>query len=235
MTLSPREIKLLNVVIREYTRTALPVGSGRLAEMLGNRFSPATIRLDLADLEAEGYLTHPHTSAGRIPTSEGYRFYIDHLPSGEAWEPARRLTLEARSLQSDLEALARWAVKMLAEETGETAFAGVGLDQVFYTGLTNLFSKPEFQEHARIVRLSSILDHLDEMMHSIALGVPRDIRIYVGSENPFGAQCGSILMKVCLTPGVESLLGIIGPMRMDYERNMAIMRGMRLFFREPTR
>ncbi len=228
MTFSPRKLKLLNAVIREYTRTALPVGSGRLAGLF--RVSPATIRIELSELENEGYLTHPHTSAGRIPTEEGYRFYLDHFLSGEAWKPHAAFIREVEALERNLEASAKWIARVLAEETGEVAVVGFGPDHAFYTGLTNLFSKPEFQERSRIVHLSVVLDHLDEVMHSIFEGIPAGLRVYVGRENPFGAQDGSILMKLRLAPRTEGLIGIIGPMRMDYERNISIMRGVQELF-----
>lgn len=228
MTLSPRQLKLLNAVIREYTRRAVPVGSDRLASLF--RVSPATIRIELGELEDEGYLTHPHTSAGRIPTEEGYRFYLDHFVSDEAWRPDTAFLREIEVLRRDFEACARWIAKTLAEETGETVFVGLGPDRVFYTGLTNLVSKPEFQDHEHIIRFSAVLDELDDIMRPMFGGVPGGIRVYVGSENPFGPECGSILAEVRLAPRIDGLVGIIGPMRMDYERNIAIMRGVRELF-----
>ena len=62
-----------------YVETAQPVGSSQVARDPVIEVSPATVRADMAALEREGYLTHPHTSAGRIPTDKGYRFFVDHL------------------------------------------------------------------------------------------------------------------------------------------------------------
>src|ERR1043166_2189929 len=73
----PREI--LRLIIRSYVNSGEPVGSRTLAKSMDWRFSPATIRNIMADLEEEGYLEQPHTSAGRIPSERGYRFYVDHL------------------------------------------------------------------------------------------------------------------------------------------------------------
>jgi len=73
----PREI--LRLIIRSYVMSGEPVGSRTLAKSMDWRFSPATIRNIMAELEEEGYLAQPHTSAGRIPSEKGYRFYVDNL------------------------------------------------------------------------------------------------------------------------------------------------------------
>lgn len=77
--LDERKAAILSAVIREYIETAQPVGSGRVASAPGIDVSPATVRNELAALEEAGYLIQPHTSAGRIPTDRGYRFFVDAL------------------------------------------------------------------------------------------------------------------------------------------------------------
>src|SRR4051812_35713858 len=81
MTLDERKANILRAVVEEYIETALPVGSGHVARAPGVQVSSATVRNDMATLEQEGYLRQPHTSAGRIPTEKGYRFFVDHLGS----------------------------------------------------------------------------------------------------------------------------------------------------------
>jgi heat-inducible transcriptional repressor len=88
--LDPRKAAILKTVVTDYVETSLPVGSAQVAKDPEIDVSPATVRADMAALEKEGYLTHPHTSAGRVPTDKGYRFFVDHLapplPLGEAQE-----------------------------------------------------------------------------------------------------------------------------------------------------
>jgi heat-inducible transcriptional repressor len=79
--LDERKAAILRAVVEEYIETAQPVGSGHVAAARGVEVSSATIRNEMAQLEAEGYLSQPHTSAGRIPTEKGYRFFVDHLRS----------------------------------------------------------------------------------------------------------------------------------------------------------
>src|ERR671922_2603407 len=77
--LTPRQREILARVVEEYVSTGQPVGSKHLVERAGLAVSPSTVRSDLAELEARGLLTHPHTSAGRVPTERGYRFYAGEL------------------------------------------------------------------------------------------------------------------------------------------------------------
>ncbi|MBR5230100.1 MAG: heat-inducible transcription repressor HrcA, partial [Firmicutes bacterium] len=76
MELSERKLKILQAIISDYVRTAEPVGSRTLSKHPELDFSPATIRNEMADLEDMGYLTHPHTSAGRVPSDKAYRLYV---------------------------------------------------------------------------------------------------------------------------------------------------------------
>ena len=77
--LDGRKAAILNAVVTEYIGSAQPVGSQHVVDAPGVNVSSATVRSDMATLEREGYLTQPHTSAGRIPTDKGYRFFVDHL------------------------------------------------------------------------------------------------------------------------------------------------------------
>src|SRR5215204_1395847 len=89
--LSQRKATVLHAVVETYVVTGEPVGSESIAERAGLGVSSATIRNEMAALEELGYLSHPHTSAGRIPTDAGYRHYVDTLPpGGRLRDPQRR-------------------------------------------------------------------------------------------------------------------------------------------------
>ena len=79
MELNERKRKILRTIIDDYISSAMPVGSKTIAEQLGMRLSSATIRNEMSDLEELGYIIQPHTSAGRIPSDKGYRFYVDQI------------------------------------------------------------------------------------------------------------------------------------------------------------
>jgi heat-inducible transcriptional repressor len=91
--LDERKTAILSAVVQEYIATALPVGSTHIADAPGVRVSPATVRNEMAVLEQEGYLVQRHTSAGRIPTDKGYRFFVDHLATPGLLDQHTRATV----------------------------------------------------------------------------------------------------------------------------------------------
>src|SRR5438034_10779258 len=88
-----REQAILRAVIEEYVNTALPVGSVALVERYGLGVSSATVRSILAELENAGFLTHPHTSAGRVPTDVGYRYYVESIVAPPGLTPVEQLMI----------------------------------------------------------------------------------------------------------------------------------------------
>ena len=88
--LDDRKTAVLRAVVREYIETAQPVGSAHVSRTTDLAVSPATVRNEMASLEREGYLTQPHTSAGRVPTDQGYRFFVDQLTGPGALPAAQR-------------------------------------------------------------------------------------------------------------------------------------------------
>ncbi len=114
--LSERQRQILIGVVEEYVATGQPVGSKHLVERAGIRVSPATVRNELAELERLGLLTHPHTSAGRVPTDRGYRFYVDRLLERQQPRPAS-FPLDLRDAQSEVEAALQATTEMLSQVT----------------------------------------------------------------------------------------------------------------------
>ncbi|MCI2241920.1 heat-inducible transcriptional repressor HrcA [Adlercreutzia faecimuris] len=118
--LSDRRQRVLCALIEEYVARALPVGSRTLTERYALGVSPATVRNDLSALEDAGYITQPHTSAGRVPTDAGYRAFVDELLSGGLdWEEAPRLDVadQLRATASELDALMEQTSAALARLT----------------------------------------------------------------------------------------------------------------------
>ena len=99
---TPRQQEILRRVVEEYVATGQPVGSKTLVERAGLTAAPSTVRAELAELESLGLLTHPHTSAGRVPTESGYRYYADELlaPARPAARRSSRSTCTRRAPRS---------------------------------------------------------------------------------------------------------------------------------------
>jgi heat-inducible transcriptional repressor len=117
--LSPRKASILHAVDESYVGTGEPVGSETIAERAGLGVSSATIRNEMAALEEQGYLSHPHTSAGRIPTDVGYRHYVDSLPSPTRLKDAQRRQIAAHFAEAilDLEEVLKGSVHLLSRLT----------------------------------------------------------------------------------------------------------------------
>ena len=123
MSLDDRKAKILRAVVEEYIDTAQPVGSGRVATASGVNVSSATVRNDMATLEQEGYLRQPHTSAGRVPTEKGYRFFVDGLgdPTPLAGRDAQQVRTFFAKAHGELEQMLQDTSKLLAGLTAYTA------------------------------------------------------------------------------------------------------------------
>lgn len=117
--LGPRKSAVLRAVVEEYVRSGEPVGSETIAEGAGLGVSSATIRNEMAALEELGYLSHPHTSAGRIPTDVGYRHYVDSLPAGGKLRDAQRRLIAGYFAEAivDLEEVLKGSVQLLSRLT----------------------------------------------------------------------------------------------------------------------
>jgi len=121
--LNEREKLILKSIIQQFILTAVPVGSRFISKKYDIGFSPATIRNVMADLEESGYINHPHTSAGRIPTDKGYRYYVDALMSKENLNPNEKKLIDEKlkPIQKDPETLIKVASSILSQITHQIA------------------------------------------------------------------------------------------------------------------
>ena len=97
VVIEDRKLAVLRAIVEDYVATQEPVGSKALVERHQLGVSPATVRNDMAALEEEGYITQPHTSAGRIPTDKGYRLFVDRLSQVKPLTPAERRAITTSS------------------------------------------------------------------------------------------------------------------------------------------
>ena len=111
MELDERKIKILNAIIQTYLETGEPVGSRTISRFTDLKLSSATIRNEMSDLEEMGYILQPHTSAGRIPSDKGYRFYVDNLMKVKSEEVVRQNEVMVQKVDK-LEQVLKQVVKM---------------------------------------------------------------------------------------------------------------------------
>jgi heat-inducible transcriptional repressor len=209
--MEPRLARLLQVVVEEYIETTEPVGSQHLVDRYDLEVSSATVRNWCAELESSGHLMQPHTSGGRIPTEEGFRTYVSLFVSPKSAAKRDRDVLERAWQGDDEERRFKALAKALSELSGQAAIVGLGEADTFYTGLSQLFSQPEFRNWQQVVSLTEVLDRLDEALNAMRATDIREPRILLGQECPFGPACATI---VCATK--QGCVGVLGPMRMEY-------------------
>ena len=214
-----RSKKLLLAMIAEYINTAGPVASGFLVEKMGEEISSATVRIEFVQLEKDGYIWQPHTSAGRVPTEKGYRFYLENLESKIGLSPIIKKQLEKIISSSEMEKrqILKNIAKYLAEQSGEAVLLAFEKNDIFYTGLTNLFSQPEFADKDRVIDVTRVIDHLEKVVENLFDDIV-DPTIKIGSECPISKYCSAIFFRID-----DSLLAIVGPIRMNYSHIMALL------------
>lgn len=230
--LDARKEQILALVVREYVRTAEPVGSKNLETQCG--ISPATIRNEMATLTDLGFLSQPHTSAGRVPTEAAYRYYIGHSLAG--------ILPDMRDFQAVLDDPAyrtgrrdneseklRHMARLLARETGSSVFVSTP-DDMYLTGLSFLFGQPEFLSPAFVQDVSLALDTLEEHMTELVNSAPNPVTALVGSENPFHEGCATMMLRT--GSGDKVVFGVLGPVRMDYDRVMPLLQGIQKLMQE---
>jgi len=225
MVMNDRKQQLLSLLVENYIKTAEPIGSRFLLSFGNLDIGEATVRNDLRALEEEGYLTHPHTSAGRIPTEKGYRFYLENLRMEKA-----KLTQKENDIlgmlfddkKQDYKQTYKGVAKEMAEISELAAMFVFSENLVYYTGLANLFSQPEFKELALVASVSEVFDHCDECLEDFFSLVDENTKIYVGDENPFGDRMSIVASKFA-GRDAEGLLMLVGPLRQNYKKNFAII------------
>lgn len=224
--MTERQAKILAAIIEQYAEVAAPVGSVMLAKLFG--VSSATIRSEMARLEEMGLIAQPHTSAGRIPTDLGYRFYVNAITEAQLGEPkidrsARAIDARVSTHADRADRAIRSAVDSLVDLTHNLGLATIG-EELYLSGIGNLFSQPEFTSGTHAQSVARLLDNLEPWLREAAPNEP--LNVYIGSENPIGKTSGaSLIISRFRSPYSDrSYIGVLGPTRQSYGRVMRLVR-----------
>ncbi len=224
--MTERQEKILGAIIEQYAEVASPVGSSLLAKVFG--VSSATIRSEMAELERMGLIMQPHTSAGRVPTDKGYRYYVNRMNEGATVENSKagraERALSARvAAGGEAERSIRNAVDTLVELTHNMGMATID-NQLYMSGLSNLFGQPEFISGSQVQQVAHLLDNLEPWLQEAAPNKP--LNVYIGRENPIGrsAGCALIISKFRSPYSDRSYVGVLGPTRQSYRDVMNLVR-----------
>lgn len=217
--MNERRLKILKIIIKEHINSGTPVSSGALVMKYKLDISPATTRSEMVWLEQNGYIAQPHTSAGRIPTEKAYRLFVDNLKNTKV-SSASIKKIEKVFLDNSDESLKETA-KTVSVITEEAIFWAFHKRNLFYTGISNLFKQPEFSQLDIIQNLSMVIDQMEEIIDNNFEKIEKGISVRIGRDNPFGMFCSTVFVKYKLG-SKTGICGILGPVRMNYEKNLAI-------------
>ncbi len=235
--LNTRRDSIFRIIVNSYIDTAEPVGSRTISRLYEAGLSPASIRNVMADLEDAGLIAQPHTSAGRVPTDKGYRYYVDTLMEPEALAEDEKdfIRTEIHKART-LNALAERVSQIISELTANAAVLYLkkirrlsmlstlaaeiqeverllelieGEPELFIDGASRMFEQPEFQD---VARMRSILQAFDEklgLIHILMQGLSQnEIHVHIGSENKTDKLDNvSVVVKDCYL-GSETIGGV---------------------------
>lgn len=228
--LKERQKIILEAVIRGYIRTAKPIASTDLADELDFEVSPATVRSEMLKLDELGYLEQPHTSAGRVPTDQGYRFFVDHAMDETVLDKSERKKIHELFAHDTVEEFTRECSRTISHLTH--AFTAIGIDDDMFNdrGFTEILDEPEFQDINHIKQFGKLIDLLDDDMQSFV--EDEQEKILIGGENPMkeARQYTMMITHWSHPKGFNGFLALVGPRRMDYQKNISLIRFINSYY-----
>lgn len=236
MNLSTRQQNILEAVVAAHIKKAAPVGSKELLNQLKLQISPATIRHEMSILEQQGLLKQPHTSAGRVPTDKGYRLYVKSLMTGPLAHQRKQQELARRlaRVKYHYRALSRDLCELLADFTEQGVLAKSG-GQAERSGISNLINLPELKNEEIAQAVAQVFDkpelffdklqkinNKNVLQLSVTGGAP--VQVYIGPDTGLGKYPLSVLVSSFVgRDGSTGHLVLVGPSRMRYRRNVALL------------
>lgn len=237
--MSQRQQNILANIVKIYSKTAYPVSSKQLEEMGHFDVSSATLRAEMSELEDTGYLMHSHTSGGRLPTDKGYRYFVDNILTDRydgLDQKSKAYIQNVVNLYHDFgsNTLNRSLARAAAELSDHLVITSLDKSRDIYkVGLSSLFGLPDFSILEHISGVTSFFDEFEDLFYGMnehffrpARAHDDDIYLYIGRENPFShIQAQTMITTRYRLPNADTgSLTLVGPTRMNYARNIALMR-----------
>lgn len=224
--LSQRQAKILAAIVKLNCEENMPVASRDLVDRFDFGISSATIRNEMADLERNGFIRQPHTSAGRVPTDEGFRYFVNQLMDRVKLTMREQETLRSEivKLQAMNAEIGRRLAKVLASHTSQASFA-LFPEEISTVGLSKMLGNHNLPaEDAREIAefFDNIDDHAEDMLTNYSDAKPS---AYIGKELKLSKRSDytMIVSGVQLPSGKRGVIGLIGPKAMEYQKNLTLM------------
>ena len=226
-----RRFLILKAIVESFIDSAEPVGSKHLVQQYKMDVSPATIRNEMAVLEQLGLIYQPFTSAGRIPTDLGFRVFVDELmdkvPSAQIAKEKGWGAIDERKIEDQV----YHAVSLIARVADNVSFAVLpDKKKTYYLGLANILKKPEFSESAQAYTVVKVLEDTASFTGLLdRLDIGRQVKVFIGRENviPEIKSCAMIATTYHIEGYGDGVMGILGPMRMNYPYNIGVLQRVR--------
>ena len=242
--ITERQGEILNRIIEDYIDLVQPISSEFLEKKHKFSISPATIRIEMQKLTDKGFLYQPHTSAGRVPTDKSYRFFVDNLLARQNFGEQNLDGLEKgiseceevlkieEILKEEEKDILRWAsslIKFLAEESSNFVILHLlERDFLLKEGWEEILKEPEFEEKDFVSDFVELIENFEKNIKNFKINpVNFGIKIYIGKENPLPrAKKFSIISSKCHFPDEEGVISLLGPKRMNYNRNISLINSL---------
>ncbi|PIP62214.1 hypothetical protein COW98_05170 [Candidatus Roizmanbacteria bacterium CG22_combo_CG10-13_8_21_14_all_35_9] len=221
--LTQRQVDILKTIIKEYSETGEAVGSEILEKKYKLGVSPATIRNEMVELAKKDYLKKTYFSSGRIPSAKGFRFYIKHLMKQKDLSTTDEVAYKNSiwDERNETHRLLSQATKILSQKTGLLSLVTTNLGDVYYSGMANLLTQPEFLD----LNLSrTLFGRLDEVSYWERIldefqKMEEEIMCLLGEEDfhdPIFESCASVWGEF-EGKNIKGIVGVVGPKRMYYD------------------
>jgi len=226
--LSERQTSILKAITDEYIESAEPVGSENLVEKYNLNCSPATARNEMVRLTEQGFLQKPHTSAGRIPTPMGLRYYIANLMKEQNVPVLQEVAIKQRLWQErfEFEKLLHQAALALADVTSQLSLALSTEGHLAYAGAVKILEYPEFFDIEVTRTVLNLLDHQDLLQELFAKAISEaDVHILLGEETSLSnfEPCGVVFSR--FDSGKHAgTVSVLGPSRMKFDKIVPVVR-----------
>lgn len=225
--LTDRQIKILKAVIEEYIEIAAPVGSETLDKKYSLGVSPATIRNEMVKLTQNGFLKQPHTSAGRVPTATGFKFYIQNLMQQKELSVTDEVAVKEKiwDFRQKVDRLLRESTKALAVKTHTLAITTTNDGNVYFSGAANLLDEYEFYDMLVTKNLLQVLDECDFWWDLFGKDLnPAPFHVLFGEElkQEYLNNCSMVYAHIN-NPKLNCAIGVVGPARLNYSQVIPIV------------
>ncbi len=224
--ITPRQAKVLACIVKLNSETGKPVASKELIDKGFFDVSGATLRNEMQALEEAGLITHPHTSSGRIPTDEGFRYFVNQLMGHVELSMKERQALkkEILKLQAVNAEIGRRLAKMLSVHSSQASFA-ILPEEVSSVGISNILESDQLPvEDAK--EIAKFFDNLDDYAEQIISDyADKEPQTFIGKELTLskGSDYSMIVSGVKLPSGKKGVIGLVGPKSMKYPKNISLM------------